>query len=382
MSKVCVVVATLFTARAFLREHLRELARRYDLTLVANGADAELPEDIPLRLVTAPIERRISPLADLRALLVLYRLFRRERFGAVHSVTPKAGLLSMLAAFAARVPVRTHTFSGQVWATRTGVSRHMLKAVDRILAAAATHVLADSPSQLAFLRQQGILGHGVGEVLGKGSISGVDPLRFKPDPSTRAAVRTELAIGPGAIVFVFVGRLSRDKGVLDLARAFASVAARHPGVQLLLVGPDEDHLADAVHAAAGPAAGRLRLVGMTDAPEHYMAAGDVFCLPSYREGFGAVIIEAAAAGLPAIGSCIYGITDAIENGTTGLLVSAGDVDGLSTAMLTLATHEQVRLRLAHAARERALRDFSSSAVTAALISYYERVLPDGATQRP
>jgi glycosyltransferase involved in cell wall biosynthesis len=121
---------------------------------------------------------------------------------------------------------------------------------------------------------------------------------------------------------------------------------------------------------------------MTDAPERYMAAGDVFCLPSYREGFGAVIIEAAAAGLPAIGSCIYGITDAIENGTTGLLVSAGDVDGLSTAMLTLATHEQVRLRLAHAARERALRDFSSSAVTAALISYYERVLPDGATQRP
>lgn len=380
MTRICIVVATLFTAKAFLLEHLRALSSRYDVTVVANGSDAAIFGDIPLKLVTLPIERRIAPVADIRALFMLYRLFRRERFAAVHSVTPKAGLLAILAGFAARVPLRTHTFTGQVWATRSGVSRRILKAMDRILAAAATHVLVDSPSQLAFLRKEQVLAKSGGEVLGKGSISGVDPLRFKPDAAARAEVRAELAVASTATVFVFAGRLSRDKGVIDLARAFAIVAAHDPDACLLLVGPDEDRLSEAIRDAVGPAAGRTRLLGMTDKPERYMAAGDIFCLPSYREGFGAVIIEAAAVGLPAIGSGIYGITDAIEEGTTGLLVNAGDVEALSAAMTTLAQDERMRATLGHAARERALRDFSADRVTAALVAYYGRVLPPRGTQ--
>ena len=116
---------------------------------------------------------------------------------------------------------------------------------------------------------------------------------------------------------------------------------------------------------------------MTEAPERYMAAGDVFCLPSYREGFGAVIIEAAAAGLPAIGSRIYGITDAIGDGVTGILVAAADVEGLADAMRLLALDEPKRRALAHAARERALNHFSRDVVTAAVVAFYERIL-----QRP
>jgi glycosyltransferase involved in cell wall biosynthesis len=377
MKRVCVVVATLFTARAFLLGHLSALGRRYELSIAANGRDDTAFGDTRVRLIAVPIERKIAPLSDLRALAKLYAVFKSERFDAVHSVTPKAGLLAMLASRLAGTPVRVHTFTGQVWATKTGAPRTVLKTMDRLLAAAATHVLADSASQLAFLRREGIVAADRGEVLAKGSISGVDPARFRADAAVRAAARAELRIPDAALVYVFVGRLSRDKGVLDLAHAFSILAQSEPGPHLLLVGPDEEALASAVYEAAGKAASRIHIVGMTDAPERYMAAGDVFCLPSHREGFGAVVIEAAAAGLPAIGSRIYGVTDAIEEDKTGLLVPPGDVESLAGAMLALARDDGKRHALARAARTRALRDYSSEAVTSALVAFYERVLPPG-----
>jgi glycosyltransferase involved in cell wall biosynthesis len=373
MNKVCVVVATAFTARAFLMDQIRALSALYHLSIATGDNEPELFHGMPVTAFQVPIVRNISPLADVRALVSLYRLCRRQRFDAVHSVTPKAGLLAMLASRMAGVPLRVHTFTGQVWATQTGFTRLLLKSLDRLLAACATHVLADSASQLAFLREQHVLRPGQGEVLASGSISGVDAARFRPDPATRALVRVELDIPDAATVFVFVGRLKRDKGVVDLAQAFARVAAE-TNAYLVLVGPDEEALTGTVRSAAGA---NLRLVGMTGAPERYMAAGDVFCLPSYREGFGAVIIEAAAAGLPAIGSRIYGITDAIGDGVTGILVAAADVEGLADAMRLLALDEPKRRALAHAARERALNHFSRDVVTAAVVAFYERIL-----QRP
>lgn len=374
MTRICIVVATLFTAKAFLLDQIAQLSRRYDVSVAANDVDPTLFSGLPVNLVQIPIERRISLISDARALLGLYRLFRRERFDAVHSFTPKAGFLAMLASFAARIPVRIHTFTGQVWATRKGVPRLLLKTIDSVMAAAATHVLVDSPSQCAFLRREGVLSKDRGEVLADGSISGVDTRRFTADAAARSAARRELDIAPDALVFLFVGRLSRDKGVLDLARAFAAVARAERNVWLLLIGPDEDGLTAGIRATAGEAATRLRFLGMTDAPERYLPAGDVFVLPSHREGFGSVIIEAAAAGLPAIGTRIYGIVDAIEEGTTGLLVPPGDADALADAMRHLATDERARRSLGAAARERAQRDFSQEKLTFALLAFYERVL--------
>jgi glycosyltransferase involved in cell wall biosynthesis len=204
----------------------------------------------------------------------------------------------------------------------------------------------------------------------------VDVQRFRPDAAARASTRAELNIPSEAMVFVFVGRLSADKGVIDLARAFESLARAERNVYLVLVGPDEDGLEAAIRAAAAEAGARLRLVGMADAPQRYLAAGDVFCLPSYREGFGSAVIEAAAAGLPAIGTRIYGIVDAIEDGVTGLLVPAGDTAALTAAMLRLARDERARRALGGAARARALSDFSQEDLTSAVMAFYERVLPD------
>lgn len=369
------------TAVAFLPNHVEALSERYEVHLVANADPQSIQQPQLQRAVRirAPIVRNIAPIADVRAVLQLIGIFRRGAYSAVHSLTPKAGLLCAIAAFIARVPVRVHTYTGQVWATRKGLARGLLKALDRLIARLDTHLIVDSLSQRDFLRAEGVLGRGHGIVLAQGSVCGVDPLRFRPDPGLRAAVRNELAIPPAAIVFVYVGRLTREKGVLDLARAFAELAARCDNAWLLLVGPDEAAITAAILERCGRFADRVRPTGHSSEPERYLAASDVFCLPSHREGFGSVIIEAAASGVPAIGSRIYGITDAIEDGATGLLVPAGDVSALAAALHSLAADEGLRQTLARKARERALSSFAMNVLTNALLDFYATALTSGST---
>jgi glycosyltransferase involved in cell wall biosynthesis len=350
------------------------MAGRYAIDLAvdteAGGELGDIPAHARIRAVR--IRRRIAPLADIAALFGLYALFRRERYAAVSSVTPKAGMLAMLAAALAGIPLRVHMFTGQVWAARTGWKRELLKLADRIMAGLATHVLADSPSQRDFMVAEGIVAATKISVLGDGSICGVDGERFRPDADRRGAIRRTQCIPDGATVFLYLGRLNRDKGMLDLADAFALLD--QADAWLLVVGPDEEGMHDAMQARLGASRDRCRFVGYTDRPEDYMAAADVFCLPSYREGFGMVVIEAAAAGMPSIASRIYGVTDAVEEGVTGLLHQPADVAGIAGMMTSLANDQARRLAMGSAARERALRLFSAEAVTAAWFGFYEKLV--------
>jgi glycosyltransferase involved in cell wall biosynthesis len=374
LSAIAIVAASELTVKAFLPNHLAALAQRYRVCVIVNTANAQLLDKLGIaaELIAAPIARPIAPIADLRALAQLTRLFRRRHFDVVHSFTPKAGLIAMLAGRMAGVPRRLHTFTGQVWANRRGPMRGVLKTADRLIANSATHVLADSRSQRDFLVAQGIVHAGKASVLGRGSISGVDPDRFHPDAAKRGQVRAALGIPEAATVFLYLGRLKRDKGVLDLARAFALCSDSQ--ARLLLVGPDEDGLEQQIRGLAGTSAARVHCVPYTDRPQEYFAAADIFCLPSYREGFGTTIVEAAAAGVPAIGSRIYGITDAIVEGETGLLFEAGNVQQLARSMHTLAGDKTLRGCMGEEAMKRAVRDFSSAIVTAALLQYYEQLL--------
>lgn len=374
VQRVCFVVSSPLTARAFLSGHIAALSRRYAIDLAADAHGPDELGGIPqhARVVPVHILRPIAPLADLAALWRLYALFRRERYAAVSSVTPKAGLLALLAAAASRIPLRVHIFTGQVWATRSGWKRHLLKAADRLMAGLATHVLADSPSQRDFIVAEGVAPAGKVRVLGEGSICGVDGERFRPDVARRTEIRRAQGIPDEAVVFLFLGRLNRDKGVADLAEAFARLD--HPAAFMLVVGPDEEGMHEAMLARLGASRERCRFVGFTGRPEDYMAAADVFCLPSYREGFGMVVIEAAAAGLPAIASRIYGVTDAVEDGVTGLLHEPGDAVGIARTMDLLANDPVRRTAMGNAARERALRLFSGEAVTAAWVGFYSGLL--------
>jgi glycosyltransferase involved in cell wall biosynthesis len=367
--RICFAVSSPLTIRAFLAKHIAVLSERFDVSVIVNADPGTLAAEAPAHFFRIPIVRAISPLRDAWAGLRLFFFFRRQRFAAVHSVTPKAGLLAMTTAWLARVPVRVHTFTGQVWATRKGPMRALLRAMDRAIARSATAVLVDSRSQREFLVANGVVEPSKAEVLGAGSICGVDG-RFRPDPAARSRVRTEIGMPGDAVVFLFLGRLSRDKGVIDLARAFAALAKNHPSAHLVVAGPDEEGLSSLIEEIVGACRERYRRVGFTDKPEEFMAAADVFCLPSYREGFGQVAIEASAAELPVVASRIYGVTDAVAERETGLFHAPGDVEGLREAMQTLLEQPGLRRSLGRAGRARALREFSAERVTRALLEYY------------
>jgi glycosyltransferase involved in cell wall biosynthesis len=380
--KILVVVAVPMTVKAFLLPYLALLTKDYEVFVSCAREDGALSGELPPGVVFRPIDirRNISPLADLRALIDLIRLMRLEKFSLVHSVTPKAGLLSMLAAFICAIPVRLHMFTGQVWATRSGASRWVLKKLDCLIAFCATHVLADSPSQRDFLLNEKVLKNEKITVLGKGSISGVDVQRFHPNPGVRQTVRDRLGYTNDDVLALFVGRLNRDKGVLDLVRAFLQVSDEVANLALLLVGPDEDGLREEIEkVAAGNL--RLHLLGITSRPEEYMAAADVFCLPSYREGFGSVVIEAAACGLPAMASAIYGLTDAVEDGKSGCLHPAGDVASIAFLLKRFSCDAAMRASMGAYARQRAVSDFSSEVVVAEQVVFIGSLLGSPTSQQ-
>ncbi len=280
----------------------------------------------------------------------------------------------MAAGRLAGIPTRVHTFTGQVWATASGLTRRLLKLADQLTAFCATQVLTDSTSQLKFLIDEDVVGISKCRVLENGSISGVDVSRFRPDATARRRVRDKASIQEDALVFLFVGRLNKDKGVLDLAEAFEHVAARTGNAYLVCVGPDEDTMEARIRSICSSCEARLRFVGSTCFPEQYMAAADVICLPSYREGFGSVVIEAAATGIPAIASRIYGLTDAVQDGVTGCLHQPGNWQELADAMGSLAANHALREQLGRKARERAITDFAVQRLTEALLAFYSEQL--------
>jgi glycosyltransferase involved in cell wall biosynthesis len=371
--KICFVAAIELSIRVFMVEHIKRLSSEYSITVAVNTDNVDFlkPYGLDVEVFPVKILRRPLPVSDLSALFRLYRFFRREGFDAVHSITPKAGLLSMLAACFAGVPVRIHTFTGQVWATAKGMKRWFLKGMDKLIARCATHVLADSRSQQDFIVSEGIVSREKTTVIGNGSICGVDSMRFKPDPEARKTLREQLSIPEDGIIFLFLGRLTFDKGLLDLADAFSRLCKTREDIHLLIAGPDEEGMKEKILSICGDYRGRIHFYDFTDRPEGFMAAADVFCMPSYREGFGIVVIEAGAAGIPSIGTGIYGVVDAIEDNVTGYIYAPGDAGGLAEKMLKMIEEPFVRFEMGRRARERAIRLFSKDFVAEAFFGFYQ-----------
>jgi glycosyltransferase involved in cell wall biosynthesis len=372
VKSVCLVTTSPLIVNFFLVPHLLHLRTRYCVSLAVTLPGEAALKPLPgIEVIPVNIPRPIQPLRDACALASLRRLFRRRKLDLVHSFGPKAGLLASSAGRLAGVRARLHTFTGQVWATRTGAMRILLRGADRWTARMATHLLADSPSQRDFLVREGIVASDRCTVLGRGSLSGVDTRRFRPDPAARTAVRAQHGIDQDARVVLYLGRVTRDKGVLDLARAFARIPAN---AALLVAGPDEEGLAARMLELSGPAASRVHFAGYTAEPERFLAAADVLCLPSYREGFGTVVIEAAATSVPAVASRIYGVTDAIAHGETGLLFTPGDCDELAAALAAILADDSLSGRLGAEARRRAVEYFAQERMTGELMAFYERIL--------
>jgi glycosyltransferase involved in cell wall biosynthesis len=375
-SKLIFLTSHPMSVVVFMLPHLKALRPEFTLQVLANTQEVGLLQrrglDVPVDC--ASVERAIRPWADLKALWWLFKRFRAEQPNAVHTLTPKAGLLGMTAAWLARVPLRVHTFTGQVWVTRQGPMRWVLKAADKCISALATDVLVDSPSQREFLISEGVVSASRSAVLGAGSICGVDTQRFSPDLSVRQAIRAELGTADDALVCLYLGRLNRDKGVLDLAAAFAEVAAKHPCAELWVVGPDEEDLFAQMQKLLATVSQQVKRVGYTNEPERFMQAADVFCLPSYREGFGSSVIEAAACEVPALASRIYGLTDAVLEGETGWLFTAGNVDDLIDKLNYIFLNPSELIVKGRQARIKAIADFDQNKITSAMKNFYQKKL--------
>lgn len=360
----------------FMLPHLKVMQKQFRLQVMANTQESDLLQQhgLDVSVEYAPVEREIHPWADLKALWWLYKRFRLEHPAAVHTLTPKAGLLGMVAARLASVPLRVHTFTGQVWVTRRGPMRWVLKVADKCIAALATDVLVDSPSQREFLIKEGVVSASRSSVLGAGSICGVDTQRFVPDLAVRKIVRAELGASDDALVCLYLGRLNRDKGVLDLAAAFAQVAINNPKAELWIVGPDENDWFGRMQNLLFAVSHRIKRVGYTNKPERFMQAADLFCLPSYREGFGSSVIEAAACGVPALASRIYGLTDAVIEGRTGWLHKAGDVEDLTVQLTSLLIDKTELINKGINARNNAINLFEQMKITAEMNNFYQKKL--------
>lgn len=325
------------------------------------------------------IPRSISPWRDCLALWQLFRFFRRSQIDIAHSTTPKAGLLTAVAAFLAKVPVRLHTFTGQPWVNMQGVMRRFARLSDSLIARLNTRCYTDSASQRQFLIEQGVISPERLFVIGAGSLAGVDIERFNPARFTdqeRLALKRKSGIPQEAPVLLFVGRITADKGVRELLDAFRELKTAGSTAHLIFVGHFDSEIGGGVGLARRDIEGILdvHIAGFTECPEAYMAIADILCLPSYREGFGTVVIEAAAMGVPTVGSDIYGLSDAILNGETGMLVPPRDSTALAGALSALLTDVSKRRQMGSAARQRAEALFDARQVNGKLVAEYRNLL--------
>ncbi len=356
-----VFVATAESAvNAFLLSHLKILSKYFDITVIVNTEDVLFlkKQRVLVNVLSLKIPRNPHFFLDLYCLINLMIFFFKKRPNAVHSITPKAGLLAMLAAYLCFIPLRVHTFTGQVWVNKKGLKKWLLKMIDLLIGRLTIFNIVDSASQRDFLIQQKVLNVKKSILFGSGSVSGVDLKRFKPNKQMRIKVRLRLGIPNTAFIFIYLGRLNRDKGILDLAQAFAKI--QNSKAFLLIVGKDEGGFVGKIKVINAHKSSQVRFVDFTNKPEDYLAASDVLCLPSYREGFGNVIIEAAAMGIPAIASDIYGISDAIINNRTGMLHKPKNVNSILDAMQRFLTKSELVKKYGIAASERVKVEFDSN----------------------
>lgn len=376
--KICFVVATPITANAFLSDHFLALRADYDVFLAGNIKSPEEISRLELNdYFTFGIQRNISLANDIKAVWQLYKYFKQMKFDAVHSVTPKAGMTVAIAAKMAGIKHRTHMFTGQVWATRTGIMRWLLKSIDKITATLDNHILVDGESQRQYIIKNGVVSEKKSQVLGPGSISGVNTDRFTPSEETRINVRKELNLTNEKVVFTFMGRANKEKGIHELLQAFDNIASNHPEAFLLFFGSDEDGCLNTIPNYPNIKDGiNYLFFGRTPTPGIHLQASDVFVMPSYREGFGSSVIEASCLGLPVICSDAYGIMDAMVDNVTGLRCKVADVDSLQSAMEKLLQDASLRKKLGDAGRKRTLDNFKGSAITAEWVKFYHQILDD------
>lgn len=362
----------------FCRDLLRELQDQDGYCVIAVSSPGDALDEIKIRegikTYAVPMERRISPLKDLKSLWGLIKVFRREKPDMVHSITPKAGLLSMMAAKITDVPVRVHTFTGLVFPTSKGIKRKILILTDKLTCACATHIIPEGEGVKNDLINYDITKKPL-KVLGYGNIKGIDLVHFDPE-LTDVKDKAEIIRKDDLFTFVFIGRLVRDKGINELVEAFRKLNEQYPKTRLLLIGGMEQNLDPLKPETLAEINSNkaIEAVGSQSDVRPWLAASDAFVFPSYREGFPNVVIEAGAMGLPSIVTDINGSREIIEDGKNGIIIPPQQSDLLQRAMEIFVTDKGIIKSLSANARSMIASRFEQGFVRNCLKDYYREIL--------
>lgn len=349
----------------------------YEIVAVSSpGNDLdELAYREGVKTCSISMRRQISPFSDLKSLYRLIKLFWREKPDMVHSITPKAGLLSMMAAYFCRVPVRLHTFTGLVFPTSTGIKRKILILTDRLTCACASHIVPEGEGVKNDLMNYHITKKPL-KVLGYGNIKGIDLDRFNNElPDIKSAA--DKIRKTGVFTFIFIGRLVGDKGINELVNAFTRLNKEFPKTRLLLVGGKEQNLDPLKFETLAEIErnDNIEAVGQQSDVRPWLAASDCFVFPSYREGFPNVLIEAGAMCLPSIVTDINGSREIIIDGVNGLIIPSKNTDALYEAMKKMLNNPSMLQDMSIAARPLISSRYEQSFVRKCLIEYYDEILP-------
>lgn len=377
MPRLVYIVTASISARNLLRGQLAYMRQAgYDVHVIA-GDKASLPEveaNEGVNVHWVPMERGMAPLVDLKSYRALKRLLKTLAPDIVNASTPKAGLLGMMAAKSLRVKGRIYVLRGLRLETLTGWQLAVQRWTEKRAAKCAHRVVCVSPSLRDEAVARGLFPASKGLVIGIGSSNGVRVDRFlaTDDLLARAPdLRRKSNLPDDAIVIGFVGRFTKDKGMTELMRAFAQAREQEPRLALYLVGDFEkgDPVDDETRRLieGGDGVYRAGFLSETAAAYHLM---DALCLPTYREGFPNVPIEAAAAGVPTIGSDATGVVDAVVHGVTGWIVPRYDAEALARAFVDLAQDPARAKAMGEAAKARALQEFPPERIWSGLADLY------------
>ena len=337
----------------------------------------DIEKETGIKVNTLPLTRKVSPFVDLIAIWKTYKLIKKIKPDIVHSITPKAGMVSMIAACLAKTPVRMHTFTGLIFPSKKGLFKKILIYIDKLICFCATHVYPEGSGVRKDMMNYKITNKPL-KVLANGNINGIDLSYYNSQLFTQSQneeLRKKLQINSKDFVFTFIGRLVSDKGINELITAFTNLQQKYANIKLLLVGTEEPEL-DPLQAQTREEIHKnpnIITTGWVDDVRPYLAISDLFVFPSYREGMPNVVIQAGAMGLTSIVTDINGSNEIIIHNKNGLIVPVKDIKALETAMKLLLTDHQLRQNLTARSRELIKKRFDQKFVWQALLKEYQQL---------
>lgn len=386
MKKLIRITTVPISFKVLLKGQLRFMASNgFDVKGVSSEGEElrEVRENEGIVMEAINMSRKITPFQDLKSLWKMWNFLRKEKPQIVHTHTPKAGIIGMLAARLAGVPHRLHTVAGLPLMEATGIKRKILNFVEKLTYSSATRVYPNSKGLYDFILQNNFTQSNKLKIIGNGSSNGINTVFFSPvqvSEIENVALREKLNIQPDDFVFVFVGRIVSDKGINELIKAFSELQTAEnnqlTSIKLLLVGGLESDL-DPLNPETLAEINQNRdiiSVGFQQDVRPFFAISDALAFPSYREGFPNVVMQAGAMGLPSIVSDINGCNEIIVEGENGLIIPPKNVEKLKEKMLTLARDKNLYIKLKENSRRMIENRYEQSVVWKALLEEYEGLL--------